>query len=355
MSNPKNFNHVTHDDTTLAKGQVESKKNKFDRSPKSVEKFYDESLIPTYKFTGAPEEYCKKLTYSELRALKWFIDFFANNEKMECSHQYLANAWGISTGHAKRILDRFKKEGIIASFYRHKKTSLYKLSPALNSWSIRKAIQHLFPVLACLAVFTFSAAGHFQKEYVLETTKYVNKRALYRNNKRMSSSETFQFSLKSEVGGRRALSSTPEVCPEMIAWMRDSSHHEALCLEHKKTYNIPEDPFYVAFRKRTKEKIPAKVNKVKEERKGWTEIVYGTQTGPQSRWVRDQSDTGPLRFRDICKQGPIDEQDRLLDKQRWKNWAQQGRVTSENLDRVPSSYERYGLLNALMAHKRKKD
>ncbi len=89
------------------------------------------------------------------KQLLYWVDRFP---EVKMSQGRIAKACGLSRKHVNKMFAEFEQEGILALWYRHKMTSVYKLSSFFTP-EIRGKICHLFGALPLALLISFSAVA----------------------------------------------------------------------------------------------------------------------------------------------------------------------------------------------------
>lgn len=178
--------------------QALNKKTKFDRRASLLCDFQSKDITPCKEFINDPYSYRDGLSSKERRLFDYTVNNAANHDRLFFSHQHVSGKCGVSVSHIKRALDKFRKDGLIISLYRHLTTCYYRLAPVIFSQRIRNTLSSVLPVLA--AFFSFSLLGSFPINELQVKKSLYNKRSL-RNERIIPRARDFQIQRIKEVKG----------------------------------------------------------------------------------------------------------------------------------------------------------
>lgn len=252
---------MTHDRVIFSEKQEKSKKTPtsrvFDRKNKDISGFHSNMPQACFEFTTNPNGYYWKLPWRHARVLRTLTHFHFNFGKVDLSYETIAKHSGCCDRTVKNALNRFRRDGLVSTFYRHMKTNLFKISIDFCRRNVLDALQEHIPVLR--KVFYIGLLTSFSilkpTDSLLSCLQYkrlIFEETIIRNNRRISSvlaSQKQDFSKKV----KRVSNAMPGVYPygmlneETKAFLRDSSHNEQLALKFNTGY---EDPFKVKYREK---------------------------------------------------------------------------------------------------------
>lgn len=111
------------------------------RLRRNQQKFKSPEVLPSIQ--RDPEEYVSLLSTSKQKVFEFLLWRDNKSIQIDVSQTTIARWCGLSREYVNRILTKLEKDGVIAMMYRHKKTSLYKVSSFFDA-NVRKKISYIF-------------------------------------------------------------------------------------------------------------------------------------------------------------------------------------------------------------------
>lgn len=127
---------------------------------------------PVSAVTNCPEKYFSLLTPIQRRIWEYFLFLSKNFKEIYVSQSMIAQYVGCSRQYVNECIQIFKKDGLIVSNYRHKKTCLYKISSYFKNLELCRRLSR---IMSLFLILPFCAA--FQSETTQNRNLY-----LYINN-----------------------------------------------------------------------------------------------------------------------------------------------------------------------------
>ena len=120
----------------------------YKRTRRTKQAFNFIAPIVSTRVSSDPREFLgNRRTDTVLKIMECMLSADNAFEQIYCTQSYIARKSGCTRETANRVLLELESEGIIASNYRHKRSSLYKVSEYFRDLNVRKLLKDLIPCL----------------------------------------------------------------------------------------------------------------------------------------------------------------------------------------------------------------
>lgn len=147
-------------------------------------------LNPLYEVN--PHLELSKFTTTKLSLFSFLLEKSRKWRKVEPSQDYLAQELGVTRPYINRLIGQLEEDGLITYEYRHRHTSVYRVSEFFSQPHIRKKLANLLPAILTLVVFPLHLLGTTIQSSSLH---HYKKRSIRRENNNVS----YYYSLSTKI------------------------------------------------------------------------------------------------------------------------------------------------------------